>query len=74
MGKMEKNLKLKLELMVIAAKIIKLNLNNYHLKHITTITNIIWSCENIENHFDYFMNELKQDYKFYKKFYIIKAE
>jgi hypothetical protein len=66
---MEKEIKLKLELMVIAAKIVKLELNKYHLKKVTELTNQIWSCENIENHFNYFMNELKQDYKFYKKFY-----
>ena len=66
---MEKNIELKLKLMVIAAKIVELGLNRPHLKKVTEITNEIWSCENIESHFDYFKNELKQDYKFYKKFY-----
>ena len=70
-SQMEKNIKLKLkmELMVIAAKIVKLELNKYHLKKVTEITNQIWGCENIENHFNYFQNELKNDYKFYKKHY-----
>ena len=47
----------------------KLELNKYHLKKVTELANKIWSDENIENHFNYFLNELKQDYKFYKKFY-----
>ena len=66
---MELNIELKLKLMVIAAKIVRLELNKYHLKKVTETVNQIWSCENIESHFNYFMNELKNDYKFYKKFY-----
>ena len=67
---MEKRiLELKLDLMVTAAKIVKLELNKYHLKKVTKLVNTIWECDNIENHFNYFNNELKQDYKFYKKFY-----
>jgi hypothetical protein len=62
-------IELKLKLMVLAAKIVKLELNKYHLKKLTELVNTIWSCENIENNFNYFNNELKQDYKFYKKFY-----
>ena len=70
MDEMEKKeIESKLKLMVTAAKIVKLELNKYHLKKVIEISNSIWSCENIENHFDYFNNELKQDYKFYKKFY-----
>ena len=66
---MEKNIEFKLKLMVIAAKIVELGLNKPHLKKLTEVVNQIWSCENIENHYDYFNTELKNDYKFYKKFY-----